>query len=455
MKNASPSPRPAAQYLRMSTDHQHYSLRNQANAIAGYANEHGFDVIATYQDEGKSGLTIKGRDGLKSLLADVLSGSAPYKDILVRDVSRWGRFQNPDQAAHYEFLCREAGVTVHYCIEAFINDGSTMSGIVKHLKRIMAAEFSRELSLRLKAAFRLQVSMGNVQGGPAPYGTRRQAFSLSGQPRSILEDGRRKERASDVVKMVRGPTEEVAVIRRIFEMFVRDLLSASEIARRLNAAGTPPPTGQRWQSYQVLAIVRSETVLGFSVYNKSKGEVGQARTIRPPDEWRRIKVMPPVIAERTFKAAAARQISRRFHRSDDELLSGLRRVLAEHGRISAGLINAAPYLPTFNVFKRRFGSIHEAYRRIGYYLAGSQLQVQVWQKATDGAVIRALAGTFERNGHLTARMIERDPTVPGVACLIDRFGSLRHAYALAGYTEDVYAGAWARRRAREAASALT
>ena len=30
---------PAAQYLRMSTDHQEYSLDNQADAIARYADE--------------------------------------------------------------------------------------------------------------------------------------------------------------------------------------------------------------------------------------------------------------------------------------------------------------------------------------------------------------------------------------------------------------------------------
>jgi DNA invertase Pin-like site-specific DNA recombinase len=36
---------PAAQYLRMSTEHQQYSLTNQAAAIAAYAKEHGFSVV--------------------------------------------------------------------------------------------------------------------------------------------------------------------------------------------------------------------------------------------------------------------------------------------------------------------------------------------------------------------------------------------------------------------------
>jgi hypothetical protein len=31
--------------------------------------------------------------------------------------SRWGRFQDADESAHYEFLCKSAGIPVHYCAE--------------------------------------------------------------------------------------------------------------------------------------------------------------------------------------------------------------------------------------------------------------------------------------------------------------------------------------------------
>jgi DNA invertase Pin-like site-specific DNA recombinase len=45
---------PVAQYLRMSTEHQQYSLENQTAAITRYASEHGFVVTHTYKDAGKS-----------------------------------------------------------------------------------------------------------------------------------------------------------------------------------------------------------------------------------------------------------------------------------------------------------------------------------------------------------------------------------------------------------------
>ena len=72
-----------------------------------------------------------------------MAGAAPYKAILVYDVSRWGRFQDTDESAHYEFLCKSAGVPVHYCAETFANDGSLPSLIMKALKRTMAGEYGR------------------------------------------------------------------------------------------------------------------------------------------------------------------------------------------------------------------------------------------------------------------------------------------------------------------------
>ncbi|WP_347404091.1 recombinase family protein, partial [Mesorhizobium sp. WSM4976] len=130
----------AAQYIRMSTEHQRYSLENQIAAIAEYAEARGFAIVQTYADAGKSGLSLKGRDGLKQLLSDVVTCQRSYSAILVLDVSRWGRFQDTDQSAHYEFICRDAGVAVRYCGEPFENDGSMVSTIVKNLKRVMASE---------------------------------------------------------------------------------------------------------------------------------------------------------------------------------------------------------------------------------------------------------------------------------------------------------------------------
>lgn len=94
----------AAQYVRMSKENQIYSTGHQMASIGRYADDRNFAIVKTYEDNGRSGLKLKGRTGLQQLLGDVLSGQPDFEAILVYDVSRWGRFQDVDESAHYEFL---------------------------------------------------------------------------------------------------------------------------------------------------------------------------------------------------------------------------------------------------------------------------------------------------------------------------------------------------------------
>src|SRR5688500_5820036 len=112
----------AAQYLRMSTEHQQYSTSNQEDIIQDYAKARGYEIVRTYADEGKSGLNVAGRESLRRMISDVQSGNAGFAAILVYDVSRWGRFQDADESAYYEYLCKRAGIEVHYCADQFEND---------------------------------------------------------------------------------------------------------------------------------------------------------------------------------------------------------------------------------------------------------------------------------------------------------------------------------------------
>ncbi|HHW4679386.1 MAG TPA: recombinase family protein [Xylella sp.] len=83
--------------------------------------------------------------------SDRVYAKADFQIILVYDVSRWGRFQDSDESAYYEYICRRAGIQVAYCAEQFENDGSPVSTIVKGVKRAMAGEYSRELSVKVFA----------------------------------------------------------------------------------------------------------------------------------------------------------------------------------------------------------------------------------------------------------------------------------------------------------------
>jgi predicted site-specific integrase-resolvase len=79
---------PAVAYVRMSTDHQKYSTENQLDVIRSYAGARGLQILRVFEDSGRSGLRLDGREALQNLMAEVLSGHADFKAILVYDVSR-------------------------------------------------------------------------------------------------------------------------------------------------------------------------------------------------------------------------------------------------------------------------------------------------------------------------------------------------------------------------------
>src|SRR5713226_2561849 len=211
----------AAEYVRMSTEGQQYSIANQQAAIRQYANERGFTIVRTYTDEGKSGLKLKGRRGLIELLTDVQERQTDYAAILVYDESRWGRFQDTDESGFYEYLCRRADIQVEYCVEPFSNDGGPLASILKNIKRIMAAEYSREQSARVHRAACHVASLGFHAGGKPPYGLRRMLVAADGTRRGVLDRGLRKAISSDRIVLAPGPSDEVKMVRRIFRLYVQ------------------------------------------------------------------------------------------------------------------------------------------------------------------------------------------------------------------------------------------
>lgn len=236
----------AAQYVRMSTDHQRYSTENQAEAIQQYADAHGLEIVRTYADEGKSGLNIGGRSGLTQLIADVEERRTDFEVLLVYDVSRWGRFQDSDEAAFYEYQCRRAGLRVVYCAEPFDNDGTPIATIVKSVKRAMAGEYSRELSTKVFIGQCRLVELGYRQGGAPGYGLRRVLVDDKGEPKGQLSRGEQKSLQTDRVILVPGPPEEVDTVRQIYRLFVERGQSEREIAALLNADGCRTDLGREW-----------------------------------------------------------------------------------------------------------------------------------------------------------------------------------------------------------------
>ena len=360
--------RKAAQYVRMSTDMQQYSTLNQQALIAQYAADHGIEIIKTYVDEGRSGLRLAGRDALQSLLADVTSGQAEYEVILVYDVSRWGRFQDTDESAHYEFICRRAGKSIIYCAEQFTNDGSPMASIVKGLKRVMAGEYSRELSSKVFLGQSRLAALGHHVGAPSPYGLRRVMFDTTGQARTQLEYGQRKYLHSDKVFLRPGPQEEIDVVKMVFQWFLEEKIYYETIAKRLKAMGVPPPTPHpAWNKPIIRGMLKNEKYLGHIIYNRYTERLRSPKKKNPKSQWvRHNNAFEGIIDETTFRLVQEKIAKNIRIHSNEALLAHLKEIYKKHGRISTSLIIGAKGAPAPSSYRRAFGTMERAYIEIGY-----------------------------------------------------------------------------------------
>jgi DNA invertase Pin-like site-specific DNA recombinase len=132
-----------ALYVRRSTiDLQPDSLAAQEERLRSHAAALGHEVVRVYSDSA-SGKRVERRDAFQRLIEDVKVGP-DFEAVLVRDVSRWSRAENTDEAGYYEFICRSHGVQVLYADEAFGPEQSPYAPLLKSVKRAMAAEFSLE-----------------------------------------------------------------------------------------------------------------------------------------------------------------------------------------------------------------------------------------------------------------------------------------------------------------------
>jgi DNA invertase Pin-like site-specific DNA recombinase len=356
-----------AQYVRMSTEHQQYSTENQADAIRQYADDHGFEIVRTYRDDGKSGLRLDGRKALQNLLDDVQSGRADFSIVLVYDVSRWGRFQNPDEGAYYELCCDLAGIAVHYCAEQFDNDGSPFSHIIKALKRTMAGEYCRELSVKVFTGQRRLITLGYRQGGPAGFGLRRQLIDHTGTQKNVLDRGEQKSIQTDRVILIPGPPAEIEVVRSIYRAFVVDGKSEREIALALNGRGIATDLGRPWTRGTVHQVLINEKYIGNNVWNRRSFKLKKKRVENAPDDWVRADaVFSPIIDHALFDAAQTIIRGRSQRLSSEEMLELLRELLEQRGFLSGIMIDEADHCPSSSAYQSRFGSLLRAYELVGF-----------------------------------------------------------------------------------------
>ncbi|MFA6554268.1 MAG: recombinase family protein [Candidatus Paceibacterota bacterium] len=290
-------------------DKQENSVPIQKDHHARFATKFGGEIIDHLADEGVSGLTAN-RPGFQSLMKDwVLNPNAPHFDyILVYDVSRWGRFQNQNEAAYYEHLCEQHGKKVLYTSKPFPREEQEITdSIITPMERWMAAQYSRQLSGKVWYGCMKISKDGYSAGGTACYGMVRLLLDENKKPIRELKKGEHKQISNQRVTFAPLNDETTDVVKDIFDMFVNKWLTTSDIVDILNEKSIPSANGGVWSKGKVSHILGNEVYTGTRLYNKTSGKLKQKKVKNPRNEWAIApKAFPAVIDEKIFWMAQDR-----------------------------------------------------------------------------------------------------------------------------------------------------
>lgn len=116
-------------------------------------------------------------------------------------------------------------------------------------------------------------------------------------------------------------------------------------------------------------LLQNENYIGNLVYSRTSIKLQGPRVVNPPETWVRKENAFAGIVDRDlfFKAQEFFAVNRKKHKyKDADLLERMRALFLEHGRLSTSLIKRHKPLPVPHTFADHFGSLHAAYRLVGF-----------------------------------------------------------------------------------------
>ena len=290
-------------YGRCSTEGQDASLADQYQTIERFVGEAGLKpIVPPFEDDGRRG-SDEERPGLRSVLDYVrthpnqVRANADYIPIIVYNVARFGRFDDPKKLFHHFHEIERHGYEFYSVMEGLRSRGNIADFIQLIIRGEQAYSFTMDLS---EYGIRTGCSLaekGFWPGGIAPFGYDRMTFGADGQARyryvthadktvqkyapdgtlldtfaPVHDKGKFRSAYSDKlrsekVKLVPNPTQ-AGYVSQIFEWFVREGWGLKKIARALNRKGVPAPRGRNWFQGSVRGILRNPAYKGALVYGR-------------------------------------------------------------------------------------------------------------------------------------------------------------------------------------------
>ena len=239
-------------YTRVSTAMQidGYSLDAQKARMKAYAGFNDYQIVGEYEDAGKSGKSIEGRESFCRMMEDIKSGKDGVAYVLVFKLSRFGR--NAADVLSTLQVMQDFGVNL-ICVEDGI-DSSKDAGKLMISVLSAVAEIERE-------NIRVQTMEGRIQkaregrwnGGFAPYGYR-------------LVDG-----------VLQINEDEAPAIRTIFEQYVNTDTGANGLSKYLETHGFQKLARQNgtsplFSATLIRAILKNPVYCGKIAFGRRKLE---------------------------------------------------------------------------------------------------------------------------------------------------------------------------------------
>jgi site-specific DNA recombinase len=265
---------PVVIYARFSTSMQDArSIDDQIRRCTVFALSKGYEIIAIYKDEAKSGANVD-REGLQKLWADIQAKGSKVKAVIVDDLSRLSR----DLGDAYELVFKKFTSVGVKTIDVMTTLASDQPG-AKLMFGVMSLVNSAFLdNLRSEVHRGLE---GRAIGG---YSTGGRIFGY----RSEQEPNPPDKEHPRAVWTVCG--QEAGVVKRIFGMALEGL-GINKIANKLTLDGVGAPRGGKWSPMTVKRILADSRYIGKFVWNKRKnvavtGNKCKRLIFREESDWR-------------------------------------------------------------------------------------------------------------------------------------------------------------------------
>jgi site-specific DNA recombinase len=246
----------AVGYIRVSTDEQAregYGLSAQEQSIRAHCRAQGWELTDVYTDAGRSGKSIRGREGLAQLVADAEAGR--FERLVFWKLDRLGR--NLRDLLEVSDRLESLGVGIVSVQEA-IDTGTATGRMIRSVIGALA-EFERETIVdRITAGLREKARQGELLG-PLPLGyTRDESGAVQADP------------------------TVAPLIRDAFARYATGRCSLQEMARWANDAGLRSVEGNRMDRLNIRKILTNVAYTGQVGYHLRCGDGVVAKGKHPP-----------------------------------------------------------------------------------------------------------------------------------------------------------------------------